>query len=78
MHSNKQWLKFCEKRKKLKESERKNHFQKWVNTNDNEKKLFILLDEINKSFENSDYEFKDKKAFKDELATFIYKLTHNA
>ena len=78
MHTNKQWLEFCEKQKKIRESERKNHFKKWVNTNDNEKKLFILLDEIDKSFVNSDYEFKDKKAFKDELATFIYKLSHNA
>ena len=78
MHSQKQWENFCEKQKELRERDKINHFHKWVKTNDNEKKLFILLDQINIAFKDSGYEFKDKKAFKDELATFIYKLSHNA
>tara|TARA_B100000575_G_scaffold81464_2_gene64099 strand:- start:9739 stop:9975 length:237 start_codon:yes stop_codon:yes gene_type:complete len=78
MHTQKQWDNFCKKQKEIREREKINHFHKWVNTNDNEKKLFILLDQINIAFKDSEYKFKDKKEFKDELATFIYKLSHNA
>ena len=53
-------------------------FQDWVNSNDNELKLTMFLNQIYDVIDKSEYELKDKKAFKDEFATFIYKLTLNA
>tara|TARA_B100001287_G_scaffold246831_1_gene225043 strand:+ start:915 stop:1142 length:228 start_codon:yes stop_codon:yes gene_type:complete len=74
MYSDKQYQDFIEKRKKDREVQRKNDFYKWVKHNNNENKLYSLLNDINKCLENSPYELKDKKLFKDELATFIYYL----
>ena len=74
MHSDKQYQTFIEKRKKDREAQRKINFHKWVKLNYNENKLYSLLNDINKCLENSNYELKDKKLFKDELATFIYYL----
>ena len=74
MYSDKQYQDFIEKRKKDREVQRKNDFYKWVCHNNNEDKLYSLLKDINKCLETSSYELKDKKLFKDELATFIYNL----
>ena len=74
MYSDKQFQTFIEKRKKDREVQRKINFHKWVQLNYNENKLYSLLNDINKCLENSNYELKDKKLFKDELATFIYYL----
>jgi hypothetical protein len=74
MYSDKQYQDFIEKRKKDREVQRKNDFYKWVYHNNNENKLYSLLNDINKCLETSPYELKDKKLFKDELATFIYYL----
>ena len=74
MYSDKQYQIFIEKRKKDRELQRKLDFKKWVNLNNNEYKIYSLLNDINKCLENTPYELKDKKLFKDELATFIYYL----
>ena len=51
-------------------------FQDWVNNNDNKLKLNVFLNQIYDVIGKSEYELKDKKEFKDEFATFIYKLTN--
>jgi hypothetical protein len=78
MYSNQQFQNFLEKKKELREKEKHDHFQNWVKTDNNEEKLNILLNKVNTIIADSPYEFKDLNQFKDELATFIYKLTLNA
>jgi len=78
MHSQKQWDNFCKRQSQTRDDRLKRSFQDWVNTDDNELKLNLFLNQIYDVIGKSEYELKDKKAFKDELATFIYKLTINA
>ena len=78
MYSNQQFQNFLEKKKELREKEKHDHFQNWVKTDNNEEKLNTLLNKVNTIIADSPYEFKDLNQFKDELATFIYKLTLNA
>ena len=78
MHSQKQWDNFCKRQREIRRHFEEERFQDWVNTDDNELKLNLFLNQIYHVIGKSEYELKDKKAFKDELATFIYKLTLNA
>ena len=78
MYSNQQFQNFLKKKKELREKEKHDHFQNWVKTDNNEEKLNTLLNKVNTIIADSPYEFKDLNQFKDELATFIYKLTLNA
>ena len=78
MHSQKQWDNFCKRQRENTRFLEKESFQDWVNSNDNELKLNTFLNQIYDIIDKSEYELKDKKAFKDEFATFIYKLTLNA
>ena len=75
MYSDYQWSNFVKSQQKNREEERQAHFKKWVNTNNNEQLLFSLLNQIEQCIDNNEYTLKDKNEFKDELATFIYKLT---
>ena len=74
MYSDKQYQTFMEKRKENRELQRKEDFEDWLQLNNNKDKIFELLSDITKCLKNSKYELKDKKQFKDELATFIYYL----
>ena len=56
MYSDKQYQIFIEKRKKDRELQRKLDFKKWVNLNNNEYKIYSLLNDINKCLENTPYE----------------------
>ena len=76
MYSNRQWSNFVESQQKNREADKQAHFKKWLNTNNNEQLLFSLLNQIDECIDNNGYTFKNE--FKDELATFIYKLTWNA
>lgn len=78
MYSQKQWDNFCKRKSQNRDDRLKRSFQDWVNTDDNELKLNLFLNQIYDVIGKSEYELKDKKAFKDEFATFIYKLTLNA
>ena len=78
MHTQKQWEDFCKRQRENRRFLEKESFQDWVNADDNELKLTMFLNQIYDVIDNSKYELKDKKAFKDEFATFIYKLTLNA
>tara|TARA_B110000003_G_scaffold55145_1_gene55194 strand:- start:14812 stop:15048 length:237 start_codon:yes stop_codon:yes gene_type:complete len=78
MYSNRQWSNFVESQQKNREADKQAHFKKWLNTNNNEQLLFSLLNQIDECIDNNGYTFKNKNEFKDELATFIYKLTWNA
>ena len=78
MHTQKQFEDFCKRQSQNRDNSLKRSFQDWVNTDDNELKLNIFLNQIYDVIDKSEYELKDKKAFKDEFATFIYKLTINA
>ncbi len=78
MYSQKDWDNFGKLQCEIRTEKQQKHFQDWVKTNDNELKLNMLLDNIHETIDNSPYELKNKKAFKDEFATFIYKLSHNA
>ena len=78
MYSDYQWSNFVKSQQKNREEERQAHFKKWVNTNNNEQLLFSLLNQIEQCIDNNEYILKDKNEFKDELATFIYKLTFDA
>ena len=78
MYSQKDWNNFCKMQNEIRTKNKHKHFQDWVKTNDNELKINMLLDHIHEALDNSPYELKDKNEFKDEFATFIYKLSHNA
>ena len=78
MYNQSQWDAFIISQTKIRKERQEKDFQNWVKTNDNEMKLFSLLNIINKAIETSPYELKNKNAFKDELATFIYNLTIDA
>lgn len=78
MYSDREFQKFLDNKKELREKQKHEHFQNWVKTNNNEQKLNILLNKVHTLIDESPYEFKDKNQFKDELATFIYNLTFNA
>ena len=78
MHSQKQWDNFCKRQRENRLFLEKESFQDWINNNENELKLNTFLNQIYDIIDKSEYELKDKKAFKDEFATFIYKLTLNA
>ena len=78
MHSQQQWDNFCKRQRENRRHSSSFNFQNWVNSNDNELKLNTFLNQIYDIIDKSEYELKDKKAFKDEFATFIYKLTLNA
>tara|TARA_B100001094_G_C17823873_1_gene619878 strand:+ start:100 stop:336 length:237 start_codon:yes stop_codon:yes gene_type:complete len=78
MHTHKQWEDFCKRQRENRRFLEEESFQDWVNSNDNELKLTMFLNQIYDVIDKSEYELKDKKAFKDEFATFIYKLTLNA
>jgi hypothetical protein len=78
MHSQQQWENFCKLQEERRTKEQQEHFYKWVKTDDNEFKLHMFLDQIYTTIDNSPYELINKKEFKDEFATFIYKLTYNA
>ena len=78
MHTQKQWEDFCKRQRENRRFLEEESFQDWVNSNDNELKLTMFLNQIYDVIDKSEYELKDKKAFKDEFATFIYKLTLNA
>ena len=78
MHTQKQWENFCKKQAQYRDELHQKNFQDWVNSNDNKLKLTIFLDQIYDVIDKSEYELKNKKEFKDEFATFIYKLTLNA
>lgn len=78
MHTQKQWEDFCKRQRENRRFLEEESFQDWVNTDDNELKLTMFLNQIYDVIDKSEYELKDKKAFKDEFATFIYKLTLNA
>ncbi len=78
MYSNKQWSNFVKSQQKNRDEDKQAHFKKWLNTNNNEELLFSLLSQIEQCIDYNDYTLKNKNEFKDELATFIYKLTYNA
>tara|TARA_Y100000385_G_scaffold149400_1_gene154944 strand:+ start:259 stop:495 length:237 start_codon:yes stop_codon:yes gene_type:complete len=78
MYSNYQWSNFVKSQQKNREEDKQAHFKKWLNTNNNEQLIFSLLNQIEECIDNNEYTFKNKNEFKDELATFIYKLTLNA
>ena len=78
MYSQKQWDNFCKRQRENRRHLEEESFQDWVNADDNELKLNLFLNQIYDIIDKSEYELKDKKAFKDEFATFIYKLTLNA
>ena len=78
MYSNKQWSNFVKSQQKNSDEDKQAHFKKWLNTNNNEELLFSLLNQIEQCIDYNDYTLKNKNEFKDELATFIYKLTYNA
>ena len=78
MYSQKDWNNFCKIQDEIRTKDQHKHFQDWVKTNDNELKLHMLLNHIHEALDNSPYELKNKNEFKDEFATFIYKLSHNA
>jgi len=78
MYSNKQWSNFVKSQQKNRDEDKQAHFKKWLNTNNNEELLFSLLNQIEQCIDYNDYTLKNKNEFKDELATFIYKLTYNA
>tara|TARA_B100000902_G_C26787509_1_gene658142 strand:+ start:310 stop:546 length:237 start_codon:yes stop_codon:yes gene_type:complete len=78
MHTQKQWEDFCKRQRENRRFLEEESFQDWVNADDNELKLTMFLNQIYDVIDKSEYELKDKKAFKDEFATFIYKLTLNA
>ena len=78
MYSDAQWSNFVKSQQKNREEDKQAHFKKWLNTNNNEQHLFSLLNQIEQSIDNNEYTLKDKNEFKDELATFIYRLTYDA
>ena len=78
MYSQQQWKNFCKSQEERRTEERQEKFYKWVKTDDNEFKLHTFLDQIYTVIDNSQYELINKKEFKDEFATFMYKVTYNA
>ncbi len=78
MYSNKQWSNFVKSQQKNRDEDKQAHFKKWLNTNNNEELLFSLLNQIEQCIDYNDYTLKNKNEFKDELATFIYRLTYDA
>jgi len=78
MYSQTQWENFCKLQDEMKTNVQNECFYNWVKANDNEFKLHKLLGHIHEALDHSSYQLKDKKAFKDEFATFIYKITYDA
>lgn len=78
MYSQQQWKNFCKSQEERRTKDRQEKFYKWVKTDDNENKLHMFLDQIYTVIDNSQYELINKKEFKDEFATFMYKVTYNA
>ena len=76
MYSQTQWENFCKRQRENRKIVEERNFQDWVNNNDNKLKLNVFLNQIYDVIGKSEYELKDKKEFKDEFATFIYKLTN--
>jgi hypothetical protein len=76
MYSQTQWENFCKRQRENRKIMEERKFQDWVNNNDNKLKLNVFLNQIYDVIGKSEYELKDKKEFKDEFATFIYKLTN--
>lgn len=67
---------------KDKEQSRHDDFQKWLNIcNDygapNSNFVYSFIDKIKEILNLYQYEIKDEKRFKDEIASFIYKLSEH-